>query len=278
MPELPEVQTVVQTLSPGLVGATVKAVDVLSATSVAPHAPAAFVAGLVDRTFLALSRRGKYIVCRLDSGYLVAHLRMTGQLLLRDEAAEAPRFARVVLQLDRGRRLWFSDMRKFGRLTLTADPAALLARLGPEPFDPSLDTATFFQLLHKHKRPLKALLLDQEIIAGLGNIYADEALFAAGLHPSTPAASVTPEQAARLLAAIRSVLTSAIANRGTTIADYVDADGQPGANQYCLNVYGRAGLACPICQSPIESTRLAGRSACFCPRCQPPVADPSDAC
>lgn len=271
MPELPEVETVVRTLAPGLTGAVVQAVDVLSATSIEPATPESFSACLAGRVFVALSRRGKFIVCHLDSGYLLAHLRMTGQLLLRSDGDEQPRFARVVLHLDQDRRLWFSDMRKFGRLTLTDDPGSLLARLGPEPFDAALDAVTFHGLLQRHRRPLKPLLLDQEVLAGLGNIYADEALFAARLHPSTPANTLTVGQAACLLAAIRDVLTNAICNRGTTISDYVDADGRAGEHQSCLKVYGRAGMTCPVCQASIESARLAGRSSCFCPRCQPRV-------
>ncbi|MHB0875175.1 MAG: bifunctional DNA-formamidopyrimidine glycosylase/DNA-(apurinic or apyrimidinic site) lyase [Anaerolineae bacterium] len=269
MPELPEVETVVRTLAPRLVGARVEAVDVLSPLSVAPADPEAFTRDLTGRTFDSLGRRGKYVVAGLDRGYLIVHLRMTGQLLLCQKGSEEPRFARLALHLDQERLLWFSDMRKFGRFVLTADPATVLGGLGPEPFDPSLDGPTLHVMLRRHKRPLKSLLLDQTFVAGLGNIYADETLFVARLHPLTPANQLSAEQAAALLSAMRSVLSSAIDNRGTTIANYVDAEGRPGENQFNLSVYGRAGESCRLCQAAIEGIRLSGRSSCFCPQCQP---------
>jgi formamidopyrimidine-DNA glycosylase len=269
MPELPEVQTVVESLAPHLIGAVVQSVDVREPLSVAPAAPERFARGLTGRRFVSLARRGKYMVAGLDEGYLVMHLRMTGQLLLCREGTAEPRFARVALHLDGGRVLWLADMRKFGRLLLTTDPRTELAGLGPEPFDAGLDAITLHRMLQRHKRALKPLLLDQGFIAGLGNIYADEALFAAHLHPLTPANQLTPEQAGALLAAIREVLSGAIENRGTTFSDYVDAEGRPGGNQFALRVYGRAGEACRLCEAEIEGFRLGGRSTCFCPHCQP---------
>lgn len=269
MPELPEVQTVVQSLAPRLIGAVVQSVDVLSPLAVAPADPQQFARELTGRSFVSLARRGKYIVARLDRGYLIVHLRMTGQLLLCQEEGEAPRFGRLALHLDGGRVLWLADQRKFGRFVLTDDPQTELSGLGPEPFDAGLDAATLHRMLQRHRRALKPLLLDQGFMVGLGNIYADEALFAAHLHPTTPANILTLEQAGELLAAIRAVLGSAIDNRGTTISDYVDAEGRPGENQFALRVYGRAGEGCRLCQAAIEGMRLGGRSTCFCPHCQP---------
>jgi formamidopyrimidine-DNA glycosylase len=175
----------------------------------------------------------------------------------------------VALRLEDGRTLWFSDMRKFGRLWLAEQPEAVLPELGPEPFDPALSAETLHESMQRFRRPIKSLLLDQAFLAGLGNIYADEALFLACIHPSRPASSLSLPETEALLAAMREVLATGIANRGTTIATYVDANGQKGENQERLQIYGRAGQACPRCHGEISRLRLAGRSAAFCPRCQP---------
>ena len=269
MPELPEVENVVTTLAPGLLGATIERAVVLCAVSVGRPSPDEFASRIAGRQVLGLSRRGKYILVALGGGlHLVAHLRMTGALLLSPDEAPQPRFARVALVLVDGRVLWFADLRKFGRLWLVGDPSEVLPDLGPEPFDPALDAASLHGRLQHCRRPVKSLLLDQAFVAGLGNIYADEALFVAGIHPCRPASALSQREATSLLEAIRRVLADGIANRGTTIANYVDANGRPGENQEQLLVYGRAGQECPRCGGKIGRLRLAGRNAAFCPRCQ----------
>ena len=279
MPELPEVETVVRTLSPQLLGSVVERVTVLCPMSIGKPDPDGFREQMASRMVSDVHRRGKFVVCTLDKGaYLVIHLRMTGRLTLTQSAEPEPRFARVAFHLHDGRVLWFSDMRKFGRLALTTDPSEIFRGLGPEPFDPSLDAAQFHSRLRPHKKPVKSLLLDQSFLAGLGNIYADEALFQAGINPRRPAAELSGEEASRLLQDVRDVLTKAIVNRGTTIANYVDANGRPGDNQEYLCVYGRAGQACPRCQAIIVRLRLSGRSTCFCPNCQPAAAQSGQTC
>ncbi|MGQ9553865.1 MAG: bifunctional DNA-formamidopyrimidine glycosylase/DNA-(apurinic or apyrimidinic site) lyase [Anaerolineae bacterium] len=279
MPELPEVENVVRTLSPQLVGSVIKRATVLCPISIRGLDPECFTDQLAGAAVRDVQRRGKFIVCALDQGwYLVIHLRMTGQLILTQPMELKPRFARVSFDLQDGRVLWFSDMRKFGRLLLTTDPNSIFRELGPEPFDPSLGNLQFFHRLSRHKKPVKSLLLDQSFLAGLGNIYADESLFQAGLNPRRPAASLNIEEASKLLQAIREVLTKAIVNRGTTIANYVDASGRPGDNQNYLCVYGRAGQACVRCQTTLVRLRLSGRSTYYCPSCQPAAAQSDQTC
>jgi formamidopyrimidine-DNA glycosylase len=270
MPELPEVQNLINTLAPKVCGATITGASVLCERSIAEPDAGLFAEQVAGHTVLGIERRGKYLDFQLDSGWhLVVHLRMTGRLLIFEDGCPAPAWARVALFLADGRTIWFSDLRKFGRLALTRRPAATIAELGPEPFDPCLDEASFHARMAGRRRPIKTLLLDQAFIAGLGNIYADESLFEAGIHPLTPAGSLSRKQAATLLASIRAVLQRAIANRGTTLRDYVDAEGRRGENQEHLNVYGRNGQPCRRCQTTIQRLRLAGRSTCFCPACQP---------
>jgi formamidopyrimidine-DNA glycosylase len=275
VPELPEVQNLINTLAPKIVGATIASASVLCDMSIARPSPEDFAHLVVGRKVLGIGRRGKYLVFELDSGwYLVAHLRMTGKLLLQEAGTPAPGWARVAFCLADGRTVWFSDIRKFGRLAMTRDPQEVITELGPEPLDPCLDEPSFHARMAGRRRPIKTLLLDQAFIAGLGNIYADESLYEAGINPLTPAGELDHAQAAILLASIRSVLERAIANRGTTFRDYVDAEGRRGGNQEHLSVYGRGGQSCPRCRASIERTRLAGRSTCYCPRCQP-LADPN---
>jgi len=269
MPELPEVECIVRSLRPKLIGSVISAATVLSPIGIREPAPDTFAAQIAGRRVSALSRRAKYIVLQLDDGWhLLIHLGMTGQLLLTQSTSAEPRFTRLALHLDADRTLWFADMRKFGRLALTQDPKHILQRLGPEPLDPDLNVNEFHSRLRKRRRPIKSLLLDQSFLAGIGNIYADEALFEACLDPTRKASSLTRAEAAHLLASTRSVLTRGIANHGTTIATYVDSDGAAGTNQDQLRVYGRAGHPCPRCQNAIVRIRLSGCSACFCPHCQ----------
>ncbi|MGI6208225.1 MAG: bifunctional DNA-formamidopyrimidine glycosylase/DNA-(apurinic or apyrimidinic site) lyase [Anaerolineae bacterium] len=270
MPELPEVETVARSLRPHLTGAVIRQVEVLDCMVIHAPAPTEFSRSLEGRRITGISRRGKHLLLALDDGrHLIVHLGMTGQLLLFDPAAEPPRFARVKLALEDGRILWYADMRKFGRLTLTDDVAGALESLGYEPFAPELDAGLLQSRLVGRRCPIKSLLLDQRVLAGLGNIYADEALFEAGIHPCTPAGALSLEEADRLLGSVRTVLARGIANRGTTISDYVDGQGQAGSNQAQLRVYGRGGQACHRCGCTIERIRLSGRSTCFCPACQP---------
>jgi formamidopyrimidine-DNA glycosylase len=218
----------------------------------------------------AVRRRGKWILIDLDRGLLVVHLGMTGRLTAGPADRPAEDHTHFVADLDDGTQVRFRDVRRFGSISYYADPAefdALLAdRLGPEPFD--VPRTAFRRALAATARPLKAVLLDQRVVAGVGNIYADESLFEARLPPALLGRSTTPAEADRLRKAVARVLARAIDCRGSTIRDYVGGSGRTGSYQHEFRVYGRTGRPCPRCQTPIVRTRLAGRSTHYCPACQ----------
>lgn len=271
MPELPEVETLARELGEVLAGRRIAGVEVRWPRTVAAPDPETFARRLVGRRIREIRRRGKWMLLGLDGGeWLLVHLRMSGRLAV--EGADAPEdiHTRVVFYLDDGRRLRFSDPRKFGRMALTACPEDWLGDLGPEPLDPDLMPERLAAMVGSRRMRLKVLLTDQRFLAGLGNIYADEVLWRAGLSPLRRADTLTPEETARLLGAIRAVLEEAVARRGTTLADrrYVLPDGRPGEFAAHLAVYGREGAPCPRCGASIVRARIGGRSAHFCPQCQ----------
>ncbi len=271
MPELPEVQTIVAQLHPNLAGRTIAAVS-LARTDIAHGIPQPWSPLLLGRTVSAVTRRGKRIILELDQGMqLVIHLGMSGRLTLtpRDEAIE--RHTHMTIDwVGLGVQLRFRDPRRFGGLWLLdgrhEDGDRPLAPLGPEPL--TLKPSDFFRLLSR-RRQIKALLMDQRMIAGMGNIYCDESLHVAGIHPLTVSAEIDDVVARRLLRAIKSVLRSAIRSKGSTLSDYRTADGSRGAFQRRLRVYGRQGAACKTCATPIVRIIAAGRSTHYCPACQP---------
>ncbi len=272
MPELPEVETVVRDLRPLLVGRRLASVQV-GAKALRRRWSADWEARLIGRRVREVRRRGKWIILVLDHGlYLVVHLGMTGQLTVVPADKPPAPHTHVVFDLDRGReQLRFRDVRRFGSATVFEDQAALDeffrdARLGPEPFD--LDPVYWRDILAKTARCLKAVLLDQRVVAGVGNIYADESLFEARLHPTRPGRSLNAAEAGRLRQAIAKVLNRAIHQRGSSIRNYVGGSGLKGSYQEEFRVYGRTGRPCPRCRTPIGRIRLAGRSTHFCPRCQ----------
>lgn len=273
MPELPEVETVRRSLLPALVGRRILEVTRCAwPRTIAAPAPELFCTRLRDRAILDVTRRAKYVIIHLDGDEaLVVHLRMTGRLTLVAPDATPDQHTHVALRLDDERQLFFRDPRKFGRIwLLDRDGLARLdGQLGPEPLDETLTAAAFRALLRRRTGRLKPLLLDQRLIAGLGNIYADEALWQARLHPLQSVAQLSDEQIDALYAAVRDVLQRSIANRGTTFADYRDAWGLRGDNQSALNVYGRAGQPCPRCGTPIARLVVAQRGTHICPVCQP---------
>ncbi|MHB9091399.1 MAG: bifunctional DNA-formamidopyrimidine glycosylase/DNA-(apurinic or apyrimidinic site) lyase, partial [Chloroflexota bacterium] len=201
---------------------------------------------------------------------LVVHLRMTGRLFLSPAIGPAVAYTRVVMRLDGEHELRFADLRKFGRIQLVkaGERPGGLGKLGPEPLEDGLDVETMARTLGRRKAPIKALLLNQELLAGLGNIYADEALFAASIHPQRPGNSLDAEEWRRLHAAVRQTLTAGILHRGTTFRDYRDGRGNKGSHQDSLAVYRRTGQPCPRCGTPIERIVVGGRSSHYCPRCQ----------
>lgn len=264
MPELPEVETLARALGPRLVGGRIRGVRILSSRIVL-GSPARAAARLRGCGICGIRRRGKHLLIELEGGAVLAiHLGMTGSL--RWNRAPGPH-TRVVFLLDRGR-LLFDDPRQFGRIEACDGAPARLARLGPEAREISL--AELRRRLSGRRARIKTLLLDQRVMAGLGNIYADEALFRAGIHPAVAAARLTAKQIRRLHRAIRRVLREAIAAGGSSVSDYVDADGRPGWFQFAHRVYQRTGLPCTRCGARIRRMVLSQRGTHYCPRCQRP--------
>jgi len=272
MPELPEVETVRRTLEPLLVGHRVQALDVPDPHCLEGGTPRGLAAALVGAVFCGVARRGKFLAFELERAgggrvWLYAHLRMTGQLVyVAPASGPAASRLRARFVLDGGAELRFYDTRRLGRLYLEAP--ATVGRLGPEPLAGQLSLAGFSRRLKARRRRIKALLLDQGFLAGVGNIYADECLFLSRIHPLRGAATLRPAEARRLHRALLAVMAAAIASRGTTISDYVDGEGRPGEFAVSLNVYGREGEDCSRCGATIERIKIAGRSSYFCPRCQ----------
>lgn len=271
MPELPEVETFARGLHPLLADRTIVAAAVDWPRTVALPSVDEFEARIVGQRICSVGRRGKYLILQLHRDYLLIHLKMSGRLQIKPGGTLPDRHTRFRLELDNHQQLRFQDPRKFGRAYLTSDPKQVTATLGPEPLADDFSREDFCRLLAGRTGRLKSLLLNQTFLAGLGNIYADEALFMARLHPLRPADSLLPEEQARLYESIRFVLNSAIENQGTTLKDksYLDVHGQEGAFQEQVAVYGRKGRPCSYCQTPIERVVIGGRSACFCPQCQP---------
>jgi formamidopyrimidine-DNA glycosylase len=271
VPELPEVETVVRELRPHLVGRRMTTIRTGKHSLRKPWRPA-WAKALTGRRLDSVMRRGKWIIIEVEGGsFLVVHLGMTGQFTV--SSAKIPRadHTHLVFTLDDGAELRFRDIRRFGSATLFPDRAKLeasfiAAGLGPEPF--GLDRAYWRQRLAETARCLKAVLLDQRVVAGVGNIYADESLFRARLHPARLGRDLNAASADRLLRSISDVLTAAIEGRGSSIRNYVGGSGLRGEFQNEFRVYGRTGEPCPRCKSPIVRIRLAGRSTHFCPNCQ----------
>jgi formamidopyrimidine-DNA glycosylase len=261
MPELPEVETVVRSLSGILPGARILGAE-FGSRFVTPGNRKALARRLAGRTIRTIRRHGKFIVIELDSGVLVIHLGMTGKLLM-----DAPRgpHAYGVFHLDRGD-LIYDDPRQFGRIEWGASLPARVARLGPDPLDVSFEE--FWRELKRRRSAVKPLLLNQRFLRGVGNIYADEALHQARMHPKALSSRISRERALRLYQAIIETLRLAIEHRGSSISDYVDAEGARGWFQVLHRVYGKEGEPCPECGTPIRRILIAQRSTHFCPRCQ----------
>jgi formamidopyrimidine-DNA glycosylase len=274
MPELPEVQTVVTELQERLRGRRFAPGAQLLWPPVAGYPdPHSFPLRLAHQLVRGVHRRGKYILIDLaEAEVLVVHLRMTGNLHFAEPSAPEQRHMRARLPLMDGEELRFADMRKFGRLYVGSkaelQQVIPVFALGPEPLDPRFTAAELVQILHGRHGAIKPLLLNQHLIAGLGNIYADEALFRAGIDPRRPADSLTAEEATALHTAIQSVLSQAIANGGTSFRNYLSTWGRKGTNQDALFVFRRTGEPCPRCGTALERHVVGGRGTHICPHCQ----------
>ncbi|MDN5293068.1 MAG: formamidopyrimidine-DNA glycosylase [Eubacteriales bacterium] len=274
LPELPEVETVVRTLRNILLGQKIAGVNIFRPEVVKEPEAKSFSSLLAGREITALRRRGKFILLSLSGDQvLVIHLRMTGRLVISKKEEKHPPHTHVIINLDDGRELRFIDPRRFGRMWLL--PAAELpvfpplAGLGMEPLTEEFTVTRLQEMLQPRRAPVKAVLLNQSLLAGLGNIYADEALHRAGIHPARPACSLTAGEVESLHRAIGDVLKEGIAHRGTTFRDYVDGEGKKGGFQNFLRVYGRAGEPCLTCGTPVAKMKICGRTTSYCPACQP---------
>ena len=272
MPELPEVETVRRQLQPLISGRRILRFQVPPGGERALRGrPAAEIGTrLSGRAFSRIDRRGKYLALHLDDEQvLVVHLRMTGSLRLRARDHEAEPFTRAVFTLDGGDQLRFVDVRKFGTIDLVEHVEQALPELGPEPLADDFSAAALWAPLRGRRQPIKSALLDQRNVAGIGNIYADEALFLARLHPEAPAGSLRPAERRNLHAAIRRVLEDGVAHGGASFRDYTDVDGAEGAQQYFVRVFRRTDEPCDDCGAAIRRIVVGGRATHFCPKCQP---------
>jgi formamidopyrimidine-DNA glycosylase len=283
MPELPEVETVCRTLAPLITGQRIGSFDLYWRRTLESPSVEEFSDRITGTRIAGVRRRAKLILLLLDDGGIITiHLRMTGELLYLPRSAgvldpNRDRYLRATFGFVEGGELRFYDVRKFGRITFYSPEqlAALDRSLGIEPLDPSFTSGRLRELAQR-RRQIKSLLLDQRVIAGLGNIYVDEALFAAGVHPLQPADTLDDARVERLHRAIVDILQRSIANHGTTLRDYRTGQGEPGRNQRSLRIYGlRAGTPCIVCATPIQRLVVGQRGTVFCPHCQqlPPTLD-----
>lgn len=277
MPELPEVETVRRDLERLVIGRKITSCRVAPDTArlVQLLTPAEFCRQLTGRTIAGLRRRGKYLIIDLDDGRAwVVHRRMSGNVLYRRPAEPPDDYVRAVFGLDDGHELRWTDLRKFGTMWLVEDATMVMESLGPEPLDAEFTPGVLRERAGKRSAPIKSVLLDQSVLAGMGNLYTDEALHHAKIHPLRPANSLKPADFDRLHAGIIAALRMGIAGRGsslgTTLRDHINVDGAPGQNQETVRAYGREGMACYECGAVMRRIKVGGRSSVFCPKCQPP--------
>lgn len=275
MPELPEVETYVRELAPELAGRRVTDARVYWKRTVALPSATEFEKSIAGARFSEFGRRGKYMLLGLDDGRtLIVHLRMTGNLDVVPGDAVPGKHVHVTLALDDGRSIHFQDTRKFGRMWLTDDPDSVLAHLGPEPLGSEFTPDYLDARIAKRKASIKSLILDQGIVAGVGNIYADEALYRARIHPARTGGDLSPAEVAHLYAAVVEILARAIDRQGSSLGtsnlqNYSRPGGQPGGYQEEHNVFRKTGEPCPRCGHPIERIVIAQRGTHYCPVCQP---------
>ncbi|MFW6125627.1 MAG: bifunctional DNA-formamidopyrimidine glycosylase/DNA-(apurinic or apyrimidinic site) lyase [Chloroflexota bacterium] len=268
MPELPEVETIRSDLSRSTLGRAFVGVSLNWPQMVLSPSPQAFIQGLVGREVKEVDRRGKYLIVRLDSGLsVILHFKMSGSLLFAREGETDP-YCRALFDLDDGTRLCFRDPRKLGKMWLVDDERTVVGRLGPEPLAPHFTEEVLARCLQPHHAPVKALLCDQTVLAGVGNMYADEALFAAGIHPLTRGDALSGSEVSRLHGALRTVLGQAVKGHGASITDYWRPNGARGTAQFEFKVAHRGGQPCPVCGTPIERVAIRNRGSYFCPGCQ----------
>ncbi len=269
MPELPEVETIRTEISPLIIGRTLKNVEVYWERMVREPSLAEFRRGVTGQRITGVDRRGKYLLIRLGSGdTLIIHLKMSGALIVGKPSDAAPQYTHAIIDLDGDVRIFFRDPRKFGLMRLAKDDATVVGKLGPEPLEPDFTPEVLGKLLAGRKAPIKALLTDQDLIAGVGNMYADEALYEAKIHPLRTGGSLTKAELARLHAAVLKVLVAGIGNKGASIENYLRPDGSKGTAHDEFKVAHQRKATCPRCGTPIKRIEVRGRGTYFCPKCQ----------
>ena len=273
MPELPEVEQVRLSLLPHIKGKTIVSAEVCLPRMIRHPSVPEFIAGSEGRLITDVRRKGKYLTLLLDDGhYILVHLRMTGALLVTPCETQKPPFAKIRFTLTDGLILWFTDVRTFGTLCLCGGSDSWqdkgYAGLGPEPLSLEFTEAYLIAKLKKSRQMVKCFILDQHKIAGMGNIYADEALAVAGIRPTRYTDKLTAKQIHALYLAVNQVIAQGLRNRGTTFRNYLDADGKVGNNKDFLLVYGRKGLPCLKCGTILKQIKVGGRGSVYCPHCQ----------
>ncbi|MCF7801155.1 MAG: DNA-formamidopyrimidine glycosylase [Candidatus Marinimicrobia bacterium] len=265
MPELPEVETVVRSLQPDITREVIQRVTIQWHKTVADPRS---LPRMENQAIRSVSRRGKFILLNLDPGAIVIHLRMTGRLYTHTPDETQEPYVTAVFHFQSGKKLYFQDTRKFGRIYFTTDAKGFFHHLGPEPLSQTFTAQWLTNQLHNRHRQIKPLLLDQAFLVGLGNIYVDEALFRAGVHPLTPSDRIPSENIQKLHRVIRTLLRNAIDAQGTTIINFQHGDNRSGSFQHQLKVYGRSDQPCPKCKTPIRKMVIGQRGTHYCPACQ----------
>jgi len=270
MPELPEVETVKNELLPHVVGQCITDVVLLWEGMVRQPSAEELCSRLIRQGITGVTRRGKYLIFSLTSGeVLIIHLKMSGSLLLKPASAGPDKYVRAILYLDKKTALHFRDPRKLGVMWLVKDKLTVVGKLGPEPLEADFTPQLLAQLLTARSAPIKALLCDQTFIAGIGNMYADEALFAAKIHPLRSGKSLSSAETERLHRSIQQVLQSAIVNKGASVDTYFRPGGEIGTAHFEFQVAHCGGQSCPVCGTPIARIPIRNRGSYFCPNCQP---------
>jgi formamidopyrimidine-DNA glycosylase len=269
MPELPEVENVKRKLEPLILNQQILDIEVYADRIIRTPDVQTFLSNLKGQTFKKIERKGKHLIFVLEKGYIVSHLRMEGKYEYTKTTNEKNKHDHVLFHFSNGYDLRYNDVRKFGTMDYVKDPNDVksVAELGPEPLDNALTNGYLLDALSIKKSTIKHALLDQSVVAGLGNIYVDEVLYKSGLHPEKKANSVTKKQAATLITSIQDIISLAIEQGGSSVRSY-NSLGEKGSMQTLHQVYGKNGESCPICQTLIEKIRVAGRGTHFCPICQ----------
>lgn len=271
MPELPEVETIKRDIEKNLIGHKVIDVWADSPKQLKPDLET-FKKAVIGKTFKEIGRRAKLFIFHIDSIPLIVHLKMSGRLLYRNQTDPSDRFTHIVLKLDRRKELRFADLRKFGWMMVLKDKGeldSLLSEFGIEPFTPTFTLEKFKKIISSKPTKIKPLIMDQKQIAGVGNIYSDEALWCAKIHPERPAKNLSSDEIKKLYDCIIESLKQGIADRGTSVDQYVDLKGQKGKHGQNLQVFRKNGKPCPRCGTIIKKIRVGGRGTHYCPGCQP---------